>query len=634
MKRRTRSIIIVTAAIAVCVAAFALAAVSWAVRLEAVATAGKTQARAGASSLASQDTTAAVARFREASRSFTQADAMLGPEWLGGAARAVPWVGRQYVAAKALTAIGRDASDAGAEMAVALQETSSAPAIDGSTRLGALLATGRAHIDAALGLLGDVSERVTTLSEDGLDPRLAKQVRALKDALSELAPFLPRTRSLLSLERFLLSSPRRILVISQNNAELRPTGGFFGSYGILNVGPQGFSLAKYTNVYTLPDPPGTVPPPAGARMTRDFGFRDANWWIDFPTSARAMLGFWGGSYRQQPVDGIIALDVVAVRDLLEVTGPIRVASFEETFTAGTMLQRLMYLIEVRSGGQADAKDVLVALATEVENRLLSSSPTDLARAALVLAKSADEKHVQFFFTDAAAQAAVEQAGWSGSLRAPAGTTDLLAVSNAMTKAGKVNVAMKKTVDYAVALQPDGSAQTTVTLRYSNTASAHFAVSSSDFRDYLRVYRSPGTVLVPSAGTPSVAMTPTLDTGLPAMAGEFTLSRGRSIDVTVATQLPRAWRPGVVEALGRSATAPATAGSDVAHYRLFIVRQADLEDVPNTVIVLAPDGWRVTGALAWRSASGEPTAASADGSSARLALPLRGDTVFDVTMERK
>ena len=136
------------------------------------------------------------------------------------------------------------------------------------------------------------------------------------------APLLQRSRALSSLANELLPTEHRILLVSQNSAELRPTGGFIGSYGILTIGPEGVKLDSYKDVYTLPNPPGRVPMPPGALMTKrmDFQFRDANWWIDFPTSARKMLGFWA-DMGQPPVDGIIAVDVVAMQDILERARP-------------------------------------------------------------------------------------------------------------------------------------------------------------------------------------------------------------------------------------------------------------------------------------------------------------------------
>jgi hypothetical protein len=198
--------------------------------------------------------------------------------------------------------------------------------------------------------------------------------------------------------------------------------------------------------------------------------------------------------------------------------------------------------------------------------------------------------------------------------------------------------MKKKIAYEVALEADGSAETTLVLSYTNTAPASFSLSSSVFRDYLRVYRAAGTVLTPGVGI-SVGSTMTVEDGLPVVAREFSLLRGASHTETIVTRVAGAWTAGLPIGLPRSpATASgatsASSGGGVSHYRLFIVRQADLQDVPISVTVAAPQGWRVSGVTAWRTAPGETLNTVAEEGIARLSLPLDADVVLDVVMERR
>ena len=96
----------------------------------------------------------------------------------------------------------------------------------------------------------------------------ATGVRSVKAALSDVAPLLDRSHALLSLDTYLLVSKRRILVVSQDGAELRPTGGFMGSYGVIEVGPEGVKLEKYQDVYALPDPRRHVARSCAAAQSR------------------------------------------------------------------------------------------------------------------------------------------------------------------------------------------------------------------------------------------------------------------------------------------------------------------------------------------------------------------------------
>lgn len=610
MKRRSRAIVIASVVAGVCVVALALGG-WWARGVASAANSGKAHVEAGAKRLAAQDATDAAALFGAASRDFSRARTMLGPQSLGNVVVAIPLAGRQYSAARTLVTIGLDGSTAGTELAAVLREAQSTSTSSTSTAtLGLLLTSARPHVDAALIALNAASDRAAQLPDSGLIAPLAKPVRSVKALLRAEGPLLGRARALLSLERYLLSSEHRILVISQDSAQIRPTGGFVGSYGIIDVGPKGVKLEAYKDVYSLPNPPGRVAPPRGAVMTKDFGFRDANWWMDFPTSARAMLAFWRAS-RQPPVDGIVAVDIVTMKELLGALGPVSVPGHAVTFTSQNLLNRLLYLVDVKGAGD---KGVLITLANQFEQRVLSAGPAEIARAAIALAKAGDAKHVQLYFPSPEVEAAVTALGWSGAIAPTKGTTDLLAVSNAMNRGGKVNLAMKKTITYAVALKPDGSAVTTLVLGYSNTAPFPFPESVwNAFWDYLRVYRAPGTALSSGAGRLRHRSTMTVDTGLPTVVREFSVPRGQRRPVTVVTRVPGAWR-----------------GSD---YRLLIVRQADLEDIPTTVSVMAPAGWRVSSVSAWKTASHTALPASNGGSGARLALPLSGDVVFDVGLQR-
>lgn len=612
MTRPTRRIIVLTT-VALIVAAVVVVSGLWVKGVADTASAGRTNALGGAHALAALDTTTAISSLEAASHDFTGLRGSLGPDWVARAVGALPWIGRQYTTTRTLAGIGADASGAGVVLARLLQAAgSSGETSRTSGGLVSVLAARHVEVEGALASLADAADRAAALRADGLVPPLARAVVSVQAALRTSSPALGRARTLLPLMSFLLSSERRVLVVSQDGAELRPTGGFAGSFGIVDVGPSGVRLEAYRDVYGLPDPPGRVAPPAGARMTQDFGFRDANWWIDFPTSARAMLGFWT-AYRQPRVDGVIAIDTVMMKELLSATGPVEVPSVHETFTSGNLLGRLLYLVELKKGA---GKDVLVSFAEALEKRVLLAAPADLAESSKALGQAADEKHVQMYFIDPGAQAAVEAAGWSGRVSASGGVTDLLAVSNAMTKPGKVNAAMRKTIEYRVMLGGDRSADTTLVLGFANTGPYPLPLPSI-FRDWLRVYRVPRTVFPASTPAGRRTMTAT-EFGLPAEIRTFRLFRGQSRVETLTARVPGAVRTDAAATPGR-----------VLYYRLRVIRQADLEDVPTTVTVSVRPGLVITAASARFTASGAPVPVAVQRSSVRMSVPLRGDLEIEV-----
>jgi hypothetical protein len=209
----------------------------------------------------------------------------------------------------------------------------------------------------------------------------------------------------------------------------------------------------------------------------------------------------------------------------------------------------------------------------------------------------------------------------------------------MVSGSKVNMAMKKTIDYQVALRPAGSADTTLTLGYANTGlfdiggTGRRGDSRRYFRDYLRINRSVATVFPRTATGPVRGGVITTEYGLPTLVRTFKLWRMRTHQEIAASRVTAgAWRAGPAPGAPRSVVASGPAGppaNGAAHYRLFMVRQADIEDIPTKVAVDAPPGWRITSVSAWNTSSGAVLPSTHDDRTARVSVPLSGDMVVDV-----
>src|SRR3989338_9111521 len=126
-------------------------------------------------------------------------------------------------------------------------------------------------------------------------------------------------------------SPKRYLLIFQNSSELRPTGGFIGTYAIIE-----FDKGKLTNMMVdgIYNADGqltvnVVPPVQFQHISTAWSTHDANWFFDFPTSAEKIAWFYemtGGG----KVDGVITLNVEVIESLLGVTGPIGIEKYGVT----------------------------------------------------------------------------------------------------------------------------------------------------------------------------------------------------------------------------------------------------------------------------------------------------------------
>jgi len=115
------------------------------------------------------------------------------------------------------------------------------------------------------------------------------------------------------------------LLLAQNNEELRPTGGFISSIGVLTVTRGIPRLDALEDSYSIEDwkkPHPDAPEALRKYMGIDlWTTRDGNWWPDYPTSAEAVADLYKLNQGRQ-VDGVLALDMAGTARLLDVLAPL------------------------------------------------------------------------------------------------------------------------------------------------------------------------------------------------------------------------------------------------------------------------------------------------------------------------
>jgi len=139
------------------------------------------------------------------------------------------------------------------------------------------------------------------------------------------------------IEREALSGDHRYLVIFQNSDELRATGGFMGSYAQLALRDGQIQSVDIQDIY-VPDGQftGFVEAPPGVKeyLSSGKGLRlpDANWWPDFPSSAQKILPFFALG-KEQAFEGVIAINLEVMKQLLQITGPVYMPDYQTTVSA-------------------------------------------------------------------------------------------------------------------------------------------------------------------------------------------------------------------------------------------------------------------------------------------------------------
>lgn len=192
------------------------------------------------------------------------------------------------------------------------------------------------------------------------------------------------------------------VVLLQNSDEIRATGGFPGSYILLQFDTGVLTEILVEDIYDADGQfQGYIAAPPGIReyTSSDRGLRlpDANWWPDFPTSAQTLLQFFALGDKNN-IAGVIAVNLDTAKSILAVTGPLWLPDYDVTVTQENIGEVLRSERSEFFPGSSQKKHLLQLSITQLKQKLLALSPDQQAELAEVLLAKTQEKELQLFST--------------------------------------------------------------------------------------------------------------------------------------------------------------------------------------------------------------------------------------------
>lgn len=535
------------------------------------------------------------AHLLDAKRSFTVMKSKvrrLGP--VLAVARFVPFVRVQVRGVDALMATGTALADGGLrfdDAADALLGGDRGDRPIGSTvnQLGGISAQLSAGIDAfdrglrslakldGYRLVGPLASARNDLAKRL--PEISKQAHAARSGLDALLSFAA------------VGGRRTYLVFSQNPDEVRPTGGFIGTYGLLKAENGVLSLDRYASIesWLIPRPDVAVP---AAQAPTAFRILDppvpqvianVNSTPNWPDAARLAADLWvrGG---EQPVEGVLSFTPDFLSRLLTVIGPVDVAEYGEQVTAANVVDRVDYHthLEGSAAGAAstaavttDRKRFIVDLAQVVIQRLLILPTRRLEALGTAVATGLDAREGMAWVADPKVAEPLAARGWDGAL--PATTGDFF-FDGEFEYAAKNGRSLKRTFEHDVSVEPDGSGRVETRITIANTAPFTLdGFSNIDSLSYITLYGPQGATLDTASDPP--------DSREPDVAGHPAYGWLRGAEPLGTTTLRVVWRvPNLAERLK----------DGTWEYRLDWFRLAGHTGDVVRVRVHLPAGWRWRG----------------------------------------
>ncbi len=198
-----------------------------------------------------------------------------------------------------------------------------------------------------------------------------------------------------------LHGDHRIILVFQNSEELRATGGFIGSYAVVDISNGAVAPIQFYDIF---DADGQIttefeaPPGVKEYLSGGHGLRlpNANWNPDFPSSAQDLLQYFALA-KVQNVDGLVAINLSVVEDLLKITGPINLPDYPQAVTAQNVSQMARADRAEYFPGSKQKKNFLRSLSTQLRLSLESISASQQLQLAQTVVKEVEEKSIQLFF---------------------------------------------------------------------------------------------------------------------------------------------------------------------------------------------------------------------------------------------
>ncbi|MCX6724728.1 MAG: DUF4012 domain-containing protein, partial [Candidatus Shapirobacteria bacterium] len=337
-------------------------------------------------------------------------------------------------------------------------------------------------------------------------------VKEIKPIISHLKPILG------------VPDQKNYLLLFQNDAELRPTGGFITAYATLSVQNGKFSASNSNDIYTLDDRFGNrlkAPDPILNYHKNVFNWhlRDMNLSPDFKVSMDTFLANYEKVEGTSKFDGVIAVDTKVLVDLLKVLGPIGVSGFGN-FSAENdkrcdcpqvFYELERYADQPVTGLKQERKGIIGPLMHSILLNAMGSPRKQWPLFMNVIFNNIAEKHLLFYFFDENIQKTMEALNASGRIKEYNG--DYLHVNDCNFAGAKSNMFIRESFDQQIEVAPDGTITKTLTIDYKNPAppsncnlEAGELCLNGLYRDWVRVYVPKGSELIEVKGSEVQAKT--------------------------------------------------------------------------------------------------------------------------------
>lgn len=273
-----------------------------------------------------------------------------------------------------------------------------------------------------------------------------------------------------------LDAERTYLIMFQNDAELRPTGGFLTAYAVLKVNKGKVSPQKSSDIYDLDDKfKKRVTPPDIIKSELNettWHLRNMNISPDFKESMETFITYYNDLPGETKVDGVIAVDTKLLADLVEILGPIDVpgyGTFKADLDKRCDCPQVIYALEEIADKptytiKTDRKAVLGPLMQTILTKAYGAPKQQWPGLFNSIWRNMNEKHILMYFFNEDFQNAAETVNVAGRIKEY--DADYLHINDSNFGGAKSNLFVTQSVEQDI-VKNGNEIVKTITISYKN-----------------------------------------------------------------------------------------------------------------------------------------------------------------------
>ncbi len=317
----------------------------------------------------------------------------------------------------------------------------------------------------------------------------------IKKQLLELADSLQKAKKVINYFQDVITEkkPKKYVIFFANNMELRPGGGFIGSFGIFEIGNYNIGNIKVYDIYDADgqltvhlDPPKPI---AKYLSVPHWFFRDSNFSPDFFTNYQKASFFLEKEMKMTDFSGGILLTTTAVENILYAFNDLYLPDFKEYINAKNFYLKTQFYVEKNFfPGSIQKKTFLSSLVRQLQNNFNTVNVKTLFSQ---IKKSLDEKQITVFLEDQNLQSFFDSSFWSGRVIDPKCTlsenciTDYVFPYDANVGANKANFFINRFINLKVNIDSQGKIAHFLSLQYKNESPTE-VFPTGYYRNYFQI----------------------------------------------------------------------------------------------------------------------------------------------------